>query len=363
VIKENFDAVKILCDLLLRSNEVEVSRFGFKYAFASLGVFHQQEVILCLLSHLGDNECVRQSSLSLLSVLAYNYPGSLDILETLSLREAKILMDLLLLLVNSNQAESSKDELSIMIKKQLSHPDIKFKKLGVVGAVLTLKITMGTSNSDGEDSSDMETNLKESEVLFNAVKESTTNYPCSSALFMDELATNILKNGLNQRLEKWISEKVIGDFEETFILDCETEGQYDKYICPVSFQWNLDDFTDSEKSKSIAVCIAKLVTEDLEHSDLDHSSRIVTVAPHFRLMRMVESHLYAGDLGNIDALLGCGVQMPTPETYEEFSSLSDKEQTFALTCLFYAINWFRELINAFATQKDKELKRKVKCTL
>ncbi|KAB7505152.1 Fanconi anemia group D2 protein, partial [Armadillidium nasatum] len=285
--------------------------------------------------------------------------GSLDILETLSLREAKILMDLLLLLVNSNQAESSKDELSIMIKKQLSHPDIKFKKLGVVGAVLTLKITMGTSNSDGEDSPDMETNLKESEVLFNAVKESTTNYPCSSALFMDELATNILKNGLNQRLEKWISEKVIGDFEETFILDCETEGQYDKYICPVSFQWNLDDFTDSEKSKSIAVCIAKLVTEDLEHSDLDHSSRIVTVAPHFRLMRMVESHLYAGDLGNIDALLGCGVQMPTPETYEEFSSLSDKEQTFALTCLFYAINWFRELINAFATQKDKELKRKV----
>lgn len=91
----------------------------------------------------------------------------------------------------------------------------------------------------------------------------------------------------------------------------------------------------------------------------DSGSVILTMAPHLRLMRMVESHLYDGKLDNIDALLGCGLEMPTPSVYNKFSSLSDKEQTFALSCLFYAINWLRELVNAFVTQKDPEMKRKV----
>ena len=83
------------------------------------------------------------------------------------------------------------------------------------------------------------------------------------------------------------------------------------------------------------------------------------MGPHFRLMRMVESHLNDGNLENIDALLGCAILAPFEELYKNFASLTEEEKSNTLTCLFHIINWFREIINAFATQKDKEMRVKV----
>lgn len=88
-------------------------------------------------------------------------------------------------------------------------------------------------------------------------------------------------------------------------------------------------------------------------------SKLVSLAPQFRLLRMLESRLHDGDLGNVDALLGCPVYLPTDATYDKFTSLSQAEQHASLSCLFYTINWFRELINAFVTQKDPDIKSKV----
>ena len=74
---------------------------------------------------------------------------------------------------------------------------------------------------------------------------------------------------------------------------------------------------------------------------------------------MLEGRLNAGELCNVDALLGCSVYAPKEEVYAKFESLAQKEQHIALSCLFYIANWFRELINAFVTQKNKEYKGKV----
>ena len=83
------------------------------------------------------------------------------------------------------------------------------------------------------------------------------------------------------------------------------------------------------------------------------------IGPQFRLIRMIESRHLAGNLENIDALLGCPVYCPSETYIDKFTSLSMQEQHTVLSCLFYTINWFRELINTFATQKDKDLKDKV----
>lgn len=87
------------------------------------------------------------------------------------------------------------------------------------------------------------------------------------------------------------------------------------------------------------------------------------MAPQFRLLRMLESRLHDGNLENVDALLGCPVLCPAPVVFEKFNSYSKAEQHAALSCLFYAVNWFRELLNAFVTQKDLELKQKVNTKL
>ncbi|KAG8230862.1 hypothetical protein J437_LFUL011502, partial [Ladona fulva] len=91
--------------------------------------------------------------------------------------------------------------------------------------------------------------------------------------------------------------------------------------------------------------------------------------PALRLMRILRFRIENGDLSSIDALLGCGVVLPKllmdksenegSKIVEEFAALSIMEQKTLLSSLLYAINWFRELVNAFAFQKDQELRLKV----
>ena len=49
--------------------------------------------------------------------------------------------------------------------------------------------------------------------------------------------------------------------------------------------------------------------------------------------------------------------MFTPST---FATLPKPKQYLVLSSLFFAVNWFRELVNAFVTQKDATLKIKVR---
>lgn len=76
---------------------------------------------------------------------------------------------------------------------------------------------------------------------------------------------------------------------------------------------------------------------------------------------MLVSHLNDGDLSAVDGLLGCPIYYPAQHLLQpdSFRDLSPDQQTVLLSCLFFTANWFRELINAFVTQKLPELKKKV----
>lgn len=72
---------------------------------------------------------------------------------------------------------------------------------------------------------------------------------------------------------------------------------------------------------------------------------LICLHPLIHLLRGIES----SDLSEIDALLGCAVVMPNPDVYAHFSTLSPYQQHIALSCLFYCINWFREILNTFSS--------------
>ena len=61
----------------------------------------------------------------------------------------------------------------------------------------------------------------------------------------------------------------------------------------------------------------------------------------------------------LDALLGCPVILPADVEAEAASALSSASRHAVLTALFHCVNFFRELLNAFSTQKDQESKRRV----
>lgn len=85
----------------------------------------------------------------------------------------------------------------------------------------------------------------------------------------------------------------------------------------------------------------------------------MAVPAHFRLLAVCEDVQNQGNLEGVDALLGCPAWGVDEDHLKKLSSLAPKERSIVCEGLFLTINWFRELINAFASQSDVEMKAKV----
>lgn len=382
VLSEYFESVKKIASLLTRSPEVNVRQYGksiYRHSFSQLESYQRQVVVLALLGHLSDPECVRGAVLDLLVELAHSHTqymmkytifikGSLELVEGLSLGEIKRLLDVVSLLAYTDGAQAGlHDELHILIRKQITHSNIKYKRIGVMSAVLAVKnmiqdkdTSHNSTTSSSTSSVVPEGQIKEAENMLRLVMSSTESCPLATALFLDQMASTILRDGLHTRLEEWLSERTTTVFQDSFVIDYNVDARPPEGLLPISVSYNLEEEAD-EEGNAIVLNLAPMVykAEQLRHNNPEYMDKLITMTPQFRLLRMVESHLNNGDLENIDALLGCPVYTPELSVYDKFDSLSQAEQHAAISCLFYTINWFRELINAFVTMKDPELKKKV----
>ncbi|KAK3892628.1 hypothetical protein Pcinc_003517 [Petrolisthes cinctipes] len=382
VLRENFDPLKKIASLLLRSPEPVVSGTGvtlYRLSFLHLGKYSRQEVVLGLLRHLGDTSNARTAALSLLATLTHNHTqaiapftifikGSLDSVEDVCSGEMRRVVDVVSMLVYSSPTHAAlQDELIILVRKQLSHTDLRYKHLGVLNAAFAVKnmvkvddnnTTTSTTNTSGLLNTSV---LKEAENLLHLVLSSTCQHPTASALFMDEMASITLRDGLNARIQEWVCEKMTDDFQERFVCDYQGNTEPHNTLLPLVSCWNLTDNDTESEQTNIILNLGPLVLQDelLKNTANVNKTQLVCLTPQFRLLRMLESRLHDGDLTNIDALLGCPVYAPPNSTWTNFTQLTKQQQHAALSCLFHTLNWFREVINAFVTQKDPDLKAKV----
>ncbi|VDI47807.1 fanconi anemia group D2 protein, partial [Mytilus galloprovincialis] len=251
VLREFFPSILSLAEVLLRSPEPAVSYIActlYTKAFVAFDSFCQQEIVGNLVTHIGSGfESEIDHSLDILSELVEHYltkmapfaifvKGVLDYLDNLSVMQIRKLYSMLSILAfrNPNDGGMIQDDLHIIIRKQLSNNSPKYKRMGIIGAIMIVK-----------------------SIAYNS--------------------------GLSDPL-----------------------------------------------------CLS----------------------PHFRLLYVCESRQQE-DLSDINALLGCPVFLPKPEVYEKLEPLSQKEKEFMCENLFLSLNWFREVINGFATQTDPEMKAKV----
>jgi Fanconi anemia group D2 protein len=84
------------------------------------------------------------------------------------------------------------------------------------------------------------------------------------------------------------------------------------------------------------------------------------MAPLLRLLRSLQFRI-SNNLDSVDGLLGCSVAMPKDmaNLIDDFPNLNHDEQIFVLDSLFFCINWFREIVNAFSFLCDQEMQIKV----
>ncbi|XP_067014882.2 Fanconi anemia group D2 protein [Anabrus simplex] len=379
VLKEYRDTLIEVASALLRSPDPSVvyhASCWFRLALVHFEVPLGQAVVIQLLSHVGTGESSHvRAALRLLTDLAENHITALaphqllllnmlDKLEDLALPEVEQVMDVLCRLAygpgSQQQGAAIRNDVHMVIRKQFASSSQMVKKKGVVGAVMAAKHIASKSEEDQNSPDsfpDMEDKIGQAVKLMELVMTSTQACPEAIGLFFDKLSAVICKvEDLDNNLIDWISNHVGTDFEENYIcykkqlkLPSSMELQYEIK--------DMDDSTPDEDEDDVCIGLAQLVEK--ESAQNRSFSKMLTMNPSVRLVRCIK-HLSDGHLGDVAALLGCGVVMPVLPGGEEVNMKDPDELKFFLDCMFFCTNWFRELLSAFSYQSDAELRARMK---
>ncbi|KAB2075134.1 hypothetical protein ES319_A07G200600v1 [Gossypium barbadense] len=234
------------------------------------------------------------------------------------------------------------NELFIIVRKQVGHPDLKYKKMGLIG---TLKIVscLGVESNVTSSSPFQKSNAEEAVELLETGLESCKQSCLSLIFFYDELTAILESTTLHPIIMDWIG-KHLGEFESIFLSDLDG-GQLPSRIPYCGLEGRFKN-ADGEMSP---ICL-----NILPLASSSQNASLQFLPANFHLLSTVERLTNQGSLGGIDALLGCPMLLPSSKYFleAEWQSLTGKQKQIICLSLYYAMNWIRELLNAFCTQVD-----------
>uniref|UniRef100_A0A3B3UF77 FA complementation group D2 n=1 Tax=Poecilia latipinna TaxID=48699 RepID=A0A3B3UF77_9TELE len=351
VMRGYFPSILALAQSLVRSPDPCVVPFGgqmYSHSFTAFDSYCQQEVVGSLVTHVcsgvsGEVDVALELLCSLvvekpseMALYAVFVKGILDYMDNLTAQQIRRLFHLLSRLAFGQQQQGShiQDDMHIVIRKQLSSTVPKYKRIGIIGAVMIVG-SMGVT------------------ALLELVKSSSESSPEAAALYYDELANLIWSSALDPQVEEMIGMSVLDDFQDDFVVDLGPDIA-GSFIFPACALYNLEE---DESQGGIAINLLPLLAKETQHKGERVSP--LCLSPFFRLLRLCEEKRHQGDLEEIDALVGCPLILTNMDVVDKVDSLSKAEREFLCTLLFHTINWFREVVNAFCTQKETEMKMKV----
>ncbi|KAK5933909.1 hypothetical protein CgunFtcFv8_014354 [Champsocephalus gunnari] len=382
VMRGYFPSILALAQGLLRSPDPCVVPFGghmYRHSFTAFDSYCQQEVVGSLVTHVcsgvgGEVDMALELLCGLvtekpseMSLYAVFVKGILDYMDNLTPQQIRRLFHLLSTLAFGQQQQGSliQDDMHIVIRKQLSSTVPKYKRIGIIGAVMIIG-SMGAVRPKVKESQNgllPQETLRQVAALLELVKSSSESSAEAAALYYDELANLILSSILDPQVQEKIGKTVLDDFQDDFVVDLGPDILGSFPLTPHVI-YNLDD---EESQGGIAINLLPLVAKELQNKGEQKSQtqkahkRVspLCLSPFFRLLRLCEEKQHQGDLEEIDALLGCPLILTDMDVVDKMESLSKAEREFLCTLLFHTINWFREVVNAFCGQKEIEMKMKV----
>ncbi|XP_054243597.1 Fanconi anemia group D2 protein [Indicator indicator] len=385
VIKDFFPSILALAQTFLRSAHPAIVSFGscmYKQAFAAFDSYCQQEVVTALVTHVcSGSETEVDISLDVLTDLVTLHTSLLmryatfvktilDSTRKLNPCQIRKLFYILSTLAFSQRQEGSyiQDDMHMVIRKWLSSTVPNHKQMAIIGAV-TMIGSMALKRNEGDGSSLERPQLNSEHdgqlsTLLDLVGFCCEQAPEVLALYYDELASLIekQKGNLDLQLLEEFGKSLVENFPNDFVVDLSptVDGSF---LFPVKSLYNLDE---EESQGAIAINLLPLMSQSepgkASGEMSNESKRVVSpmcLSPCFRLLRLYTGEQNSGSLEEIDALLGCPLYLTDLEVEGKLDSLSKQEREFLCSLLFYALNWFREVVNAFCQQQDAEMKGKV----
>ncbi|KAJ9185042.1 hypothetical protein P3X46_004717 [Hevea brasiliensis] len=363
VVQDYFPSFLSLSEYLLACREQKAREFGthiYACLFEEFGdSYFRQEVLSALVTHVGSGVSFEvTSALETMAFMASKYAqeliplsthinGILDYLEGFNIENLhkvyEIFSHLALLAPSSVECLGSSfgSELFMILRKQVSHPDLKYKKMGLIG---TLKVVSCLADASKVSGSSFETtNCEEALELLRTSLDSSKHFCLPLILFYDELTVMLEHKRLQPAIIEWTA-RHIDDFESMFLSDLDG-GQLHGTDAYGGLEGELWMNLDGDISP-VCLNIFPLASSSLQ------STTLQILPAYFLLLSVVERLTNRGSLGGIDALLGCPLHLPSSKYFSiaGWKSLTAKQKQIVCLSLYYATNWIRELLNAFCTQ-------------
>ncbi|XP_067417363.1 Fanconi anemia group D2 protein [Emydura macquarii macquarii] len=385
VIKDFFPSTLSLAQTFLHSPDPCVVSFGscmYKQAFEVFDSYCQQEVVSALVTHIcGGNDVEVDISLDVLTDLVTLHTSSLmryasfvknilDYTEKLNPQQIRKLFYILGELAFSQRQEDSyiQGDMHMVIRKWLSSTVPKYKQMGIIGAVVMAgSMAAKRSKEDSlEKTQQSEEHCRQLSILLDLVSYCCEQSPEALALYYDEFANLIekQKGNLDLQILDRIGKSVMEDFSNDFVVDLSPEVD-GVHLFPVKSLYNLDE---DENQGTIVINLLPLLSQNWLGKKVDETAtrnqgkKIVSpecLSPSFRLLRLYTAEEHNGNMEVLDALLDCPLYLTDLEIEGKLDSLAKQEREFLCSLLFHALNWFREVINAFCQQQAPEMKGKV----
>ncbi|KAM3582486.1 hypothetical protein VKS41_005132 [Umbelopsis sp. WA50703] len=383
-----WNSILSLAESLLRSNPtqasiVAVSSVIYKNAFKMCSAFYRQpignlyfaEVDAALKTLL---ELVKEDPDSISPFVVF-IKGVLDYLDKLTIDQIGVLFDIFSFIAVESHNTASDDQslfhlmndMQIIIRKQLSNPLERYKKIGIMGALSVVK-AMGSAEvtkqiAAGSGSTQISASqagrhptLQQAISMLETVFRSCAGFSACLALAYDELSYFISQNILDKRLELWIKDNLVCAFPDIYAFDYDEMQLYvsereDQSPFKPQIWYNLDG-----EEAQIMLQVFRIIDspkESIEGQRAKHQYPAVAMCPFFNLLQACEKATNNGSLEEVDALLGCGLLLYETDLAIEKLELRYREN--ACNMLFFAINWLREVLNAFCESDDQATVQKL----
>lgn len=242
------------------------------------------------------------------------------------------------------------DEIQIVIRKQLSNPREKYKKIGIIATISAVKVlgnrklcteqsNVGSSSLAHRQSQANNVHrhpyLRQATSSLGTMLRFTNDNPNCVAMVYDELAHMVTEEDIDERLLGWIRENMASDFTEYYVValadgdEFIQKHQNDPYrkLEPEK-QMNMDGAQSAILVRMYNIMCSTDIKQKLFY--------IVPMCSIFNLIQSSEKKLTQGSLEEVDALFGCGIIMFKTDDPDDITT---EEAEYACDILFYTINW------------------------
>ncbi|KAI9475361.1 Fanconi anemia protein FancD2 nuclease-domain-containing protein [Zychaea mexicana] len=392
-----WNTILSLSESLLRSSQqqsvlIPSSKALYISAFKSSDVYYRQEIIGSLVTHIGSGSATEmdvaldtllhlaRTDVDNMAVYDVFIKGILDYLDNLTLPQIRTLFNIFSLLSVMPKARKEGDsglwsEICIVIRKQLSNPREKYKKIGVIASLAAVNVLTSAKLCASEDESGAGSSSTQREMtsddahrhplirqaiqMVEMALQHCHEYPVCLAMVYDELAYMLEHGDMDKRMQLYIAESITGDFIEQYVADAGAVEERitrdaNRLEVPVKPQnWmNLDG-----QDAAIAIDFYSFICDNDERKK---KRSVLTLCALFNLLQSSEKLGNNGSLDGIDALVGCGLVLFNHTDFDDdmVKELKTHDLWNACDIIYYAINWCRELLNVFSVVCDQSIHQK-----